>query len=173
MIVDQAQSHFIFVFHSRIYEGYKYVAYEGKPLTNKDYLEHWGKWLVYGQRSKLDRLAKKLDAYVETGSIACIKYDKKPLTNLGMDECVMCVYCDERCRDDVRQLLAGEGEKPGAWMYDRKTIEMWLPGGKFLEGWIQSEKLSHTEAEKVRDESYKKFSAILDHPDKPFAGWPQ
>ncbi len=173
MIVDQPQSHFIFVFHSQIYEGYNYVTYKGKPLTNKEYLEYWGKLILFGSRRKHDEMAKKLEPCVESGVIACIKYDREPLENLGMDECVMCVYCDERDSDDVWQILTNEGGKHRAWVYDRETINKWLPGGEFLENWIKSEKLSHDEAEKTRAESRQKFSVILDHPDKPFAGWPQ
>ena len=173
MIVDQPQSHYIFVYHSHIYEGYNYVAYKGKPLTNKEYLEHWGKWLVSGSRRKHDELAKKLDPYVEAGVIACVKYNREPLINLGKNECKMCVYCDKRSSEDVRKILAEEGERDKEWRYDRETINKWLPGGELLEKWIKSEKLSHVKAEKIREESRKKFSAILDHPDEIFAGWPQ
>jgi hypothetical protein len=174
MLLDRPQSYYIFAYHSLIPEGYDYVTYQEKHLTNKEYLEHWGKWLVDGLRRALDELARKLDTHVEAGDIACIKYERKPRTDLGKDLCTMCVYCDERCRDDVLQIiLANGGWKPRTWRYDRETINKWLPGGKLLEHWIQSEKLSDAEAAKVRGDSHKKFSVILDHPDNPFAGWPQ
>ena len=173
MIVDQPRSYYVFVYNSHIYEGYNYVVYRGKHLTNKEYLEHWGKWLVDGSRRKFDELAGRLDSYVEAGDIACIKYERKPRTDLGKVQCTMCIYCDERCRDNVLQIIAGKGEKPRAWRYDRETIDKWLPGGELLEKWIQLEKLSHVEANQIREESRKKFSVILNNPDKHFAGWPQ
>lgn len=175
MIVDQPRSYYVFVYNSRIYEGYDYIVYQGKHLTNKEYLEHWGKWLVDGSRHKFDELAGRLDSYVEAGNIACIKYERKPRTYLGKAQCTMCVYCDERCRGDVLRIILATngGEKPRAWRYDRETINKWLPGGELLEHWIQSERLNDAEAAKVREDSHKKFSVILDHPDNPFAGWPQ
>ncbi len=173
MIIDQPQSHFIFGYHSRIKQGYKYIAYKGKPLTNKEYLDYWGKWLVLGSKEMHDKLARRLDPYVEEGLISCFKYDRRPLKHLGMEECIMCVYCDERNSDSVWNILERQGIKLKAWVNDRDTIEMWLPGGRLLENWIKSENLSEKEAEKVRTDSRKRFSLILDHPDEPFAGWPQ
>ncbi len=173
MIVDQPQSHFIFVYHPLVYKRYKYIAYKGKPLTNKEYLDYWGKWIVLGSRPELDTLAERLNPEVESAIIPCVKYDRKPLENLGMEECIMCVFCDDRDSDDVWKILSREGVKLKAWICDRETVDMWLPGGRLLENWIQSEKLSHEEAEKTRDESRAKFSIILDHPDELFAGWPQ
>ena len=173
MIVDQPGSHFIFGYHPEIYEGYKYIAYKGRPLTNKEYLDYWGKWLVFGSRQRHDELAIKLDPYVESGLIACFKYDRKALTNLGMEECVMCVFCDKRNRDEVWGILADQQVKLKAWIYDRETVSMWLPGGTLLENWISSEKLCDKKAERVRQDSRQRFSEILDYPDRPFAGWQQ
>ena len=173
MIVDQPQSHFIFGYHPEIYKGYQYVAYQGKALTNREYLEHWGKWLIPGDRNKLDALAIKLDPYVESSLIACFKYDRRPLTNLRLQECFMCVFCDDRNRDEIWKLLAMQGERLKAWIHDRETVNMWLPGGRLLENWIRSEKLDDIKAEEVRNDSRDRFSQILDYPDRPFAGWPQ
>jgi hypothetical protein len=173
MIVDQPRAHFIFGYHPDVYKGYQYVAYQGKTLTNKEYLEHWGKWIVLGPKSKHDNLAKKLDTYVESGLIACFKYDRQPLTHLGLHECIMSVFCDDRNRDRVWTILAEQGERLKAWIHDRETVNMWLPGGRLLENWIRSENMDEFEAEGVRADSRNKFSRILDHPDKPFAGWPQ
>ena len=173
MIIDQPQSHFIFGYHPKVYEGRSYVTYKGMLLTNKEYLEYWGKWLVFGSRGMLDALAEKIDFHVESGIIACFKYDRKPLKNLGMEDCIMCVFCHKKNRDAVWEILAGESVKLKAWIYDRETIDMWLPGGKLLENWIRSENLSENKAERIRAESRMKFAAILDYPDRLFAGWPQ
>ena len=173
MIIDQPQSHFIFVYHSKAFQGHKYIAYQGKPLTNKEYLEYWGKWLVFGPRSMHDKLAQKLEPFVEDGLIACIKFDRTPLKNLGMTECIMCIFCDERNSKQVWNILAEEGIKLKAWIYDRETVEMWLPEGRLLERWIESEKLRQTEADKVREDSRKRFSIIFEHPDDLYEGWVQ
>lgn len=173
MIIDQPQSHFIFGYHSKIYEGYQYIAYKDKELTNQEYLEHWGKWLVLGHISKHDKLAKKLDPHIESGLIACLKYDRRPLTHLGLHECIMSVFCYDLNRDKVWELLKEQGERLKAWIYDRETVNMWLPGGRLLENWIKSENLDEIKAENIRDDSRARFSRILDYPERLFAGWPQ
>ena len=170
MIIDQPSSHFIFGYHSRIYQGYKYIAYKGKPLTNQEYLDYWGKWIVLGSKEVHDKLAEKLDPYLEEGLIACFKYDRKPLKHLGLEECIMYVYCDKRNSAKVWNILKKYGIKLQAWGPERDTVSMWMPGGRLLEDWIKSENLSEKEAEKVRKDSHKKFSIILDHPHEPFAG---
>ena len=61
MIVNRPGSHFIFVFHSDcVYKEYNYINYQGKPLKNKEYLEHWGKYVFLGPGEEMDELAKKL-----------------------------------------------------------------------------------------------------------------
>ncbi|RJQ27217.1 MAG: hypothetical protein C4589_08745 [Peptococcaceae bacterium] len=174
MIVDQPQSHFIFIYHTNsVYGSRKYIAYKGKPLTNKEYLEHWGKWVFLGERRELDEMAEKLNYHVEKGTIPCIKYDRVPLTHLGLNECVMCVYCDEREREEVWQVLNSYGVELKAWFYEKETIQMWSPGGRLLESWIASQNLSVEEAEAVREDSRQRFQAIYDNEDEIFTGWEQ
>ena len=173
MIIDQPQTHFIFGYHPQIYEGYSYIAYKKKPLTNQGYLDYWGKWILFGPRNKLDKIGKSLDPHVDSGIIPCFKYDRKPLVNLGMEECVMSIYCDVRDREQVWEKIAGTGERLKAWIFDRETVQMWLPGGRLLEQWIRSEKISQEEAEEVREDSRQRFSKIFDFPDRTFEGWPQ
>ncbi|MCD6273063.1 MAG: hypothetical protein J7K30_09505, partial [Deltaproteobacteria bacterium] len=67
-------------------------------------------------------------------------------------------------------ILKQYGIKLKAWVPERDTVSMWLPGGRLLEDWIKSENLSEKETEKVRKDSLQKFGAILDHPHEPFAG---
>jgi hypothetical protein len=62
MIVERPRSHFVFVLPSaHIRESYNYIRHEGRQLTNREYLESWGKWLVFAQREELDALAAQLD----------------------------------------------------------------------------------------------------------------
>ncbi len=193
MIVDRPGSHFIFVYHPAVFYGYNYIACQGRPLTNKEFLEHWGKWVVLGSRERLDELAKKLDSYVERGEIPCIKYDRHPPEELDLEvkqklrsrfvdagqneavlkECVMCVFCDDRQREEVWRILAGLGVDLKAWVYERETIDLWLPGGVLLERWIARNCSSEAEAEKVRQESRERFGEIFSNENAIYRGWPQ
>lgn len=193
MIVDRPDAYFIFIYHPKTLLGYSYFTYQGEPLTNKEYLEHWGKWIVLGGRKKLDELAEKMDPYVEKRNIPCVKYDKSPPEELDLEvkqklrsrfvdaeqagdvlkECVMCVYCDDRQREEVWRILASLGVTLKAWFYERETIELWLPGGLLLERWINRNCPDEAEAEKVRQESRERFSAIFRNEDAIYTGWAQ
>ncbi|HCJ79522.1 MAG TPA: hypothetical protein DHV84_06015, partial [Desulfotomaculum sp.] len=166
-------SHFIFLFHPDAFYGHHYIAYQEKPLTNKEYLAHWGKWVVFGMRPEFDVLAQKLDPYVDKGIIPCAKYDRVPLKHLGLEECVLCVYCDDRQRDKVWNILAESGVNLKAWFYERETLEMWSPGGRLLENWIASQNLSEEEAENVREDARQRVKAIYEEEEAIFTGWEQ
>ncbi|KJS01647.1 MAG: hypothetical protein VR68_04595 [Peptococcaceae bacterium BRH_c4a] len=193
MIVDHPGSHFIFVYHPYVFYGRSYITYQGRPLTNKEYLDHWGKWIVLGSRKRLDDLAAKLDLYVEQGVIPCVKYDREPpkemdlevkqklrrrFIDVGQDEavlmeCVMCVFCDQRQREEVWQILTGLGVNLKAWVYEKETIDLWLPGGILLERWIAQNCSGEDEAEKVRQESQERFRETFKNEDAIYKGWPQ
>jgi len=92
MIVDRSGSHFIFVVCSdHILKGYNYIRYEGKPLTNREYLQYWGKWVFFGDQKKLRNLAKEMDPFVEGKVIPAAKYDREVIDAFNLGECVMCV----------------------------------------------------------------------------------
>ncbi|PJC75472.1 MAG: hypothetical protein CO012_03200 [Syntrophobacterales bacterium CG_4_8_14_3_um_filter_49_14] len=173
MIVDKPESHFIFVFHPKIFEGKKYTVYEGRELTNGDVLQYWGKWIFLGERPQLDELARKLDRYVEEEAIPCIKYDRNPSANLGLAEAVMMVYCDRRKSEEVWQILRQHGIRIKAWVSERETMEMWKPGGVLLERWITSMNLDPEEARATREDAGTRLGYIFDHPDEIFSPWPQ
>ncbi|MDY6844060.1 MAG: hypothetical protein SVW57_08230 [Thermodesulfobacteriota bacterium] len=174
MIIDDGDSHFIFVYHPDTVFGMRsYIRYEGKPVKNKEYLEHWGKWIVLAERKKLDELAQKLDPHVEQGIIPCIKYDRIPPTHLGINECVMCIFCDGREKDEVWKILSDLGAEQKAWIYERETIEMWSPGGRLLENWIAREGMSEEEAEEIREEAKQRFLEVYGDPDAICTGWAQ
>jgi hypothetical protein len=173
MIVDQPDSHYIFVFSKKyIYGESKYIQYMKKPLTNKEYLQHWGKWLILGTREELEELAKRLDPYVEREQIPCIKFDRtvqKEFKDMLLNECVMLVYCDDREREDVWKILAQEGVTSKAWHYEKDTMEAWLPGGRLIERWIRSRGLTGRDADQVREDSIRYFSQFEDE-DAIFTG---
>jgi hypothetical protein len=173
MIIDDADSYFIFVYHPDIYYGKVYTTYQGRRLTNREVLEFWGKWIILGEKSWLDALARNLDPYVENEIIPCIKYDRKPPENLGVEECVMMVYCDKRAGEEVWQILNRHGVKLKAWVSERETMEMWRPGGMLLERWIISRGLNETEVRSVRADAQSRLGYVFDHPDELFQPWAQ
>lgn len=174
VIIDQPESHFIFIFSKNyVYGKQHYISYEGKPLTNKEYLKHWGKWVILNTREHLDALAQKLDLYVEKGLIPCIKYDRKPIEefkHLLLTECVMCVYCDDRQKEEVWQILVSAGVNNKAWVYEHETMQKWLPGGLLLENWIQAKKMEDEAAKKVRNKAKEYFEKLFADENSIFLG---
>lgn len=151
------------------------LAYKGQLLNKQDYLEHWGKWIIIENRGHLDELATKLDPSVESRAIHSIKYTREPERELGMDECAMLVFCDDRERDEVWEILSGFGVTLQAWVYDRQTIEMWMPGGLLIEAWIGAHGLEGEAAEEVRRETQRKYdewlSFIGEHGEQTGGPW--
>jgi hypothetical protein len=173
MIIDDPRSKFVFIYHPLVLMGRSYTVYQGKEMTNGDVLEYWGKWLVLGERPWLDELAEKLDPYVERKEIPVIKYDRLPPVNLGLEECVMMVYCDRRNRDEVWKILTQFGIKMKAWVTEKETMEMWLPGGMLLERWLASEGYDEATREAVREDAGKRIAHVLDHPEETYKTWEQ
>jgi hypothetical protein len=173
MIIDDPRSKFVFIYHPLVLMGRSYTVYQGNEMTNGDVLEYWGKWLVLGERPWLDELAEKLDPYVERKEIPVIKYDRLPPVNLGLEECVMMVYCDRRNRDEVWKILTQFGIKMKAWVTEKETMEMWLPGGMLLERWLASEGYDEATREAVREDAGKRIAHVLDHPEETYKTWEQ
>jgi len=173
MIVDDPRSHFIFVYHPDIFRGKKYTVYNGRDLTTGEMLAFWGKWIVLGDRLWLDELAHKLNPFVERGTIPCIKYDRRPSVNLGIEECVMMVYCDRRDRERVWRILSGFGVELKAWVTEKETMELWMPGGRLLERWIRSKGFDEETAAAAREDARMRLGRIFNHPDEIFEPWEQ
>ena len=171
MIVDRPSSHFIFVVPwDHIYMHYNYINYKGKQLTNKEYLEHWGKWIIIGARDKLEEIAKKLDPFIESKAIPAAKFDRAIIPEFHLQACVMCVYCDVRQRDEIWEILSQLGIEDRLWVFERETMERWLPGGHLLEKWIAGKGLSTEEAEKVRENSKERFRKMFQNEHAIFKG---
>jgi hypothetical protein len=96
----------------------------------KEYLQHFGKWLIFSRnRAYFEELARKIDPYVEEGKIHSAKYNREPAP-FAKSSLVMCVYCDDREREEVWKILSSFGVTKRMWKYDRQTLEDWLPGGR-------------------------------------------
>jgi len=99
----------------------------------KDYFEHYGKWLIFSSDgSYLDELARNLDPYVERGEIDSVKYNRES-SSPNYKGLVMCVYCDDREKERVWEVLNSLGVARRIWKYDRQTFEDWHPGGRLRE----------------------------------------
>jgi hypothetical protein len=173
MIVDNPNSHFIFVYHPFVLMGKKYTTYQGRDLTNREVLEYWGKWIILGERKWLDSLALKLDPYVEDKKIPCIKYDRNPSANLGIKECVFMVYCDRRVRDDVWDILKQHGARLKAWVTEKETMALWMPKSPLLERWMDSKGYDDGTKELVRKDAKERMAGVVNNPDAIFTGWEQ
>lgn len=178
MIIDRPESWYIFIF-SKDYlsspsDTGSYITCHGKRLTNREYLDHWGKWVFFGEKEELNEMARDLDVFVEKQEIPCIKYDRSPQHWFDMEQCVMCVYCDDRERDDVWKILHSFGVMEQAWSYEREVIQKWSPGGLHLERWLKHHKVSEEEAEKIREEARLKFKRkFFDKQNDICMGWEQ
>lgn len=173
MIIDRPGSHFIFVLHGdHVLRNYNYINYNGKELTNREYLEYWGKWILFGTREELDALAAKLDRFVENKTIPGVKYDREIIPEFQLENCVMCVFCDYRQREEVWEVLVSQGidGERKAWVYERETMERWLPGGYLLEKWIQGQGLDEQQAEMERRKSKDRFNTLFSDEQAIFRG---
>lgn len=99
------------------------------PEDNDEYIEHWGKWLVFGNSEAVVALAKELDTYVDRGEIDSAKYNREP-SPIGKGDCVLCVYCDDRDRERVWNILSSLGLSKRIWKYDQQTYDDWALGGR-------------------------------------------
>jgi hypothetical protein len=149
------------------------MRYNGRRLTNKDYLAYWGKWVFLGEKEELDVMAEKLDPYVENGEIPCIKYDRSPQKWFDLEQCVMCVYCDKRQRDKVFNILAKFGVKGKRWVPESEVIDKWKPGGLNLERWLEFHDLKGEKADKIRKKIKNQLEIFFKRPNEICLGWQQ
>lgn len=177
MVIDELTSWYIFIFSKDYFDTPtdpgSYIVYNNKRLTNKEYLEHWGKWVFLIKQENVKEMANKLDPYVENKSIPCIKYDREPQKFFGLEECVFCVYCDDRQRDEVWKIIKSKGAKGRAWTYEHEVLSKWMPGGLNMERWLKYHNTSEEEAEKIRKDALKMLNKFYDNPDDLCSGWEQ
>lgn len=161
MILDNPRYRWIYVVRST--PGSHVPTYKGRRITKEEYLEHWGKWVIPEDRERLDELARGLDIAVEHGLIYFIKYLRSAHPVFGLYKPIMGVFCDDRERDEVLQILSLVGATPHHWLYERDAFKKWGPGGEWLEKWIAGLGLSEEEAEGYRQESHRQDEAWLDY----------
>lgn len=100
--------------------------------SEEEVLKHNGKWVVIGDKTYIMDLAFRLDPYVEAGKIDAAKFTKKdpetdPLPHVF--DFAMCVYSDDRKRDEVTKYLKELGVNDFLWKYDRESLADWGEGG--------------------------------------------
>lgn len=161
MILDNPNRRWVYVIPSK--PGIWFPHYQGRRITREEYFEHWGKWIVVDDKERLDELAYRLDPAVESRQIYMIKYLRSAPALADFDKPIMCIYCDDRERGEILQLLLSFGAMPYGWEYDRDMYEHWKPGGEFLERWISLQNLSPEEAERARQECVREREAWLEY----------
>lgn len=97
--------------------------------SKEEYLSHHGKWMFYGPKEVIEQSALKVRELVGERGVRGAKYKKRPAFEVpkgyewGRDH-VLIVYCDDRDRQKVRNLLVEELDaKELFWRYDRETLE--------------------------------------------------
>ena len=66
------------------------------------------------KQAYLEELARKLDPYVEEGRIYSAKYNREPAP-FARGSLVICVYCNDREREEVWKILSTLGVKKNAY----------------------------------------------------------
>jgi hypothetical protein len=147
MIIDDPDNYWVWIRPSKPQRP------KAEGIDIKEYLQHFGKWLIFSRnRAYLEELARKLDRYVEEGRIHSVKYNKEPAP-FAKGALVMCVYCDDRVREDVWKILQSLGVTRRIWKYERQTFEDWLPGGRLYKKAKEVEKISGKKRAKSSDHS--------------------
>lgn len=82
-----------------------------------DYVLHWGKFVVLGDQSDIEELAQEVNWFVESGRVPRAKYGPIPDGKYAL-----LLYCDDRDKDDVEEVLAELGVEKYFWKYERETL---------------------------------------------------
>ncbi len=101
-----------------------------EDMNYDEYLEHWGKWHFAGNHPYLRHVASLLKPFVDIGIVPDVKYNDKP--GAGFIACRMCVYCDDRDKEHVRQVLSDVGVNNATWKYDKETLDDYSPTGRLF-----------------------------------------
>ena len=124
MIVNDSNEYWVWLIRSSSLRGIYYC-----PKNEREYIEHWGKWLVFDSAAAIRSVAEELDLHVDRGEIDSAKFNREP-SDIGRGDGVMCVYCDDRDRERVWNILRLLGLSKRIWKYDRQTHDDWGPGGR-------------------------------------------
>ena len=107
-----------------IFPKEKSFAYQSYP----EYLEHNGKWIIYGGKSLIENLGYKMLTLVGEDGILQAKFTRNPALKVpdGYERGVhaLIVYCDDRNNDSVKRKLKDRlGVDKMIWKYDKETIQ--------------------------------------------------
>jgi len=79
---------------------------------HQQWVRHGGKWIVFDNKNKTERLAGKLESYIDVGTISSAKYWKG-------DPSAVCVYSLDSEKEKTRKILDDLGAaKMRVWEYD-------------------------------------------------------
>lgn len=94
---------------------------EGK-VADKEWEERGGKWIVYADKKKFEKLEKEIESHVERGDIEAAKYWK--LSNKS----ALCIYSYDHEREKTRKIIENLGLRPSVWEYDfARKKNIWRP----------------------------------------------
>ena len=95
-----------------------------KERSLEEFILHGGKWIVYGSKSYVENLYESSKGDVGRDIVA-MKYSIEPIKvtpNAPEGKHALLFYCDERRRDEVREVLASKGIKDVVWKNERETM---------------------------------------------------
>lgn len=105
-------------------DGWVYIESEKDKRPIEETLRYRGKWVIYGSKRYVENLAKSLKDEVGK-TIDAMKYSVKSTKvtpNAPERKHALLVYCDERRRDEIRNILESKGVKEVIWKYDRESL---------------------------------------------------
>ena len=124
MIVDDERSPWVWVRKASAMDRFEGVGL-GEWL---DFTENGGAWIITAPREQLEELAVKLDPYVERDEIPDVKYSKRSGAYGPLP--AMKVFCYERDKGRVWNILDGLGVTQKRWLTEKETLMGFAPGGR-------------------------------------------
>jgi len=95
-----------------------------------------GKWLIFNDLGYLKEIADKLLSSMISGKIGYIKWSHREGNDQFKDKTpVMCVFSDDKHKEEVWKILEKIGIKQRIWKYDFQTYEDWKKGGRLYNEW--------------------------------------
>ncbi len=102
------------------------IPSDGGLHDDSEWMEHGGKWLVYGSLGEMERLAAELDKLVESRKIVSAKFWN------ASELSAMCIYSLDSDNAETKQTLIDLGYTPTAWEYDYARRKNWTRPRFFL-----------------------------------------
>ena len=138
------------------------IYYEDN-MDADEYIEHWGKWHFSGSHSYLKSIASLLKPYIDIGIIPAMKYNAEP--GDGFISCRMCVYCDDRNKEHVRQILSSVGVNNAVWKYDKETFADYSPTGRLFRKAVVHGVWPYVKLAEIADQLFEQLGHSFDPMD--------